>query len=548
MTRQIETPVLIAGGGPVGLALALDLSNEGVQSLVVEQEAGTALVVQAKAGTHNERTMEYCRRWGLIDEIAAAYPDDEARDTVYCTALDGHYIGRSKVPSARDRGTPAVGPEMMRRCAQNQFDPILARAVQASPHAQLQYSVRFERFEQDDKGVNSWLTDLSSGEDIQVRSQYLVGCEGVASGVRKALDIPFDLIKQMDFSLSAMLRIEDLGQYHNFGSLERFMFIGPEGTWANMTSVDGRGLWRFTVVGAESALNPETFDITPIVRRAFGGLDIPYVIERVVPWRRAQTLARTYGQGRVLLAGDSVHTTSPTGGHGLNTGIGDATDLSWMLAACIHGWGGPHLLEAYTLERRPVALRNLGSATQNYNAWVGAGMENVANDGPLGQAARRNIGDSLQVSLHQEWCSQGIALGYRYDKSPIVVPDGSPDTPDHPSFYVPTARPGHRAPHAWLHDGRSTLDLFGKGFVLLCFGSDVSLSEPLKHAAQAVDMPLRVEHINQPEIHALYQRRWVLVRPDGHVAWRGDELLQDNIQDLVDIVRGARSQASTSTV
>lgn len=539
MKNLIDTPVLIAGGGPVGLALALDLGHQGVGCLVAEQDAGTALTVQAKAGTHNERTMEYCRRWGLIDEIAASYPDDEARDTVYCTALDGHYIGRSKVASARERGTPAVGPEMMRRCAQNQFDPILARAVQASAHAQLRYGLRFERFEQDDEGVSSWLTDLASGASVQVRSQYLVGCEGVASGVRKALGIPFDLIKQMDFSLSAMLRIDNLAQYHGFGSLERFMFIGPEGTWANMTSVDGQGLWRFTIVGAESALNPATYDITPVLRRAFGGLDIPYVVERMVPWRRAQTLARTYGRGRVLLAGDSVHTTSPTGGHGLNTGIGDATDLSWMLAAGVNGWGGRHLLEAYTLERRPVAVRNLGSATQNYNAWVGAGMGNVGDDGPLGQAARRNIGDSLQVSLHQEWCSQGIALGYRYDKSPLVVPDGSPDTGDHPSFYEPTARPGHRAPHAWLPDGRSLLDLFGKDFVLLCFDTDAAPSAPLQQAARDVGLPLRVECIAQPEIRSLYQRRWALVRPDGHVAWRGDALPQDGARELIDTVRGA---------
>jgi 2-polyprenyl-6-methoxyphenol hydroxylase-like FAD-dependent oxidoreductase len=544
MSTYLETPVLIAGAGPVGLALALDLNHYGVGSLLAEQEAGTALVVQAKAGTHNERTMEFCRRWGLIDEIAASYPEDEARDTVYCTALDGHYIGRSQVASARERGTPAVGPEMMRRCAQNQFDPILARAVQASSHAQLRYGLRFESFEQDDDGVTSQLRDVLSGDTLQVRSQFLVGCEGVVSGIRKALDIPFELIKQMGFSLSAMLRIDHLENYHPFGSLERFMFIGSEGTWANMTSVDGRGLWRFTVVGAESALDASTYDIRPIIRRAFGSLNIPYVVERMVPWRRAQTLARTYGQGRVLLAGDAVHTTSPTGGHGLNTGIGDATDLSWMLAARVQGWGGAHLLEAYTQERRPVALRNLGSATQNYNAWVGGGMDHVAEDGARGEAARRNIGDSLVVSLHQEWSSQGIALGYRYDQSPLVVPDGTPDTPDHPSFYVPTARPGHRAPHAWLEDGRSILDLFGPEFVLLCFEADTAASAPMLQAAKAVGLPLRVEHIAQPEVLAVYQRRWVLVRPDGHVAWRSDALPQDDGRALIDTVRGACMSAA----
>ena len=547
MTHHIDTAVLIVGGGPVGLALALDLNHQGTACFVAEQDAGTALIVQAKAGTHNERTMEFCRRWGLIDEIAASYPDDEARDTVYCTAIDGHFIGRSKVASARERGVPPVGPEMMRRCAQNQFDPILARAVQASEHAKLRYNLRMESFTEDAQGVTSTLLDVATSEKIQVRSQYLVGCDGAGSTIRRSLGIPFDLIKQMDFSLSAMLRIDNLSQYHGFGNLERFMFMGPEGTWANMTSVDGRGLWRFTVVGAESALDASTFDITTVVRRAFGALDIPYTVERVVPWRRAQTLARTYGQGRVWLAGDSVHTTSPTGGHGLNTGIGDATDLSWMLSARIAGWGGEGLLQSYTEERRPVALRNLGSATQNYNAWVSSGMDHVMLDGPVGEAARRNIGNSMVVALHQEWSSQGIALGYRYDRSPLVVPDGSPDTPDHPSFYVPTARPGHRAPHAWLSDGRSVIDLFGRGFVLLALCCDAQLGAPLAAAAQAVGMPLRIEVIDQPEIAVMYQRKLVLVRPDGHVAWRGDALPEgEALRQLVDIVRGATGAGSTA--
>jgi 2-polyprenyl-6-methoxyphenol hydroxylase-like FAD-dependent oxidoreductase len=538
MMKRIETPVLIVGGGPVGLALALDLNHQGTACLVAEKEAGTALTVQAKAGTHNERTMEFCRRWGLMAEIAAAYPDDEARDTVYCTALDGYLIGRSKVPSARERGVPAVGPEMMRRCAQNEFDPILARAVQASAHAQLHYNLRFVSFVEDEDGVTSTLQDTASGQMVQVRSAYLVGCDGAGSVIRKGLEIPFDLIKQMDFSLSAMLRIENLEKYHAFGSLERFMFIGTEGTWANMTSVDGRGLYRFTVVGSESALDTSTFDITPIVRRAFGGVDVPYRIERLVPWRRAQTLARTYGRDRVWLAGDSLHTTSPTGGHGLNTGIGDATDLSWMLTARLQGWGGARLLDAYTAERRPVALRNLGSATQNYHAWVAGGMENVERPGPLGDAARRNIGNSLVVSLHQEWFSQGIALGYRYDDSPLVVNDGSAPTEDHPSFYVPTARPGHRAPHAWLADGRSTIDLFGRGFVLLAFKGASADTMPLAAAAETARLPLRIQAIDQPEIAGLYRNRLVLVRPDGHVAWRGDAL-PENPRTLVDRVRGA---------
>lgn len=536
MHEVIETPVLIAGGGPVGLALSLDLAHQGIASIVAEQDAGTALVMLAKAGTLNERTMEFCRRWGLVGQVAKGFPDDYPRDNVYCTSLSGFLIGRTPVPSTLDRGLPDGGPEMLRRCGQHLFDKILADAVMASGRGQVRYNARFERFVQDGSGVTSELTDTRTGQTLTVRSQYLVACDGSGSTIRKALGIGFSG-EHMDYSLSAMVRIPRLEAHHRFGRAERFMFIGPEGTWANMTSVDGESLWRFTVVGSEAAIGQADFDVAAVIRRAFGGLDIPFEIVRIVPWRRAQFLADSYREGRVLLAGDAVHTTSPTGGHGVNTGIGDATDVSWMLAALLQGWGGQGLLEAYTTERRQVALRNFSSSTQNYKVWVGKGMGNVAQDGPQGEAARRNIGAFLRTALHQEWFSQGIGMGYCFEGSPLIVPDGTPRPHDDPTRYVQTSRPGHRAPHAWLADGRSALDLFGKGFVLLRFGAKAPDATPLLAAASRVGMPLHVVHIQQPEIGVLYERSLVLVRPDGMVAWRGDAL-PDDAQVLVNITRG----------
>ena len=534
----IETPVLIVGGGPVGLALALDLNHMGVGSTVVEQDAGTATVLLAKAGTINERTMEFCRRWGVVDKIAECFPDDYPRDTVYCTSLSGDLIGRSVVPSTRDRGVPDGGPEMLRRCGQYIFDPILADALKQSKLGNIRYNLAFASLQQDDSGVTCMLTDISTGSSVIARSQYVVGCDGSGSLVRKSLGITFGG-EHLDYSLSAMVRIKSLETHHAFGKVERFMFIGANGTWANMTIVDGVELWRFTVVGSEEALHPDRFDISKVIRRAFGQLDIPFEVVRVVPWRRAQFLADTYGQGRVLLAGDSVHTTSPTGGHGVNTGITDATDASWILKGAIEGWGGPKLLEAYTKERRPVAVRNFSSSTTNYRAWVGSGMANVEKHTPEGVAARLNIGSYLRTALHQEWFSQGIAYGYSYGESPLVVSDGSPKPHDDPTRYIPTARPGHRAPHAWLADGRSTIDLFGKGFVLLGFGPSVVEVAPLVQAAAQVRLPLEYVAIEgQPEINVLYERMLVLVRPDGMVAWRGDTVPAD-CKALIDTVRGA---------
>jgi hypothetical protein len=208
-----------------------------------------------------------------------------------------------------------------------------------------------------------------------------------------------------------------------------------------------------------------------------------------------------------------------------------------MLTALVNGWGGKQLLDAYMIERRPVALRNFSAATQNYRVWMAGNMRNIEKDGPEGETARRNLGDIFGIWLHQEWFSSGMGMGYRYSSSPIIVPDGTPEPADHPSFYVPTARPGHRAPHAWLTDGRSVLDLFGRAFVLLCFGADSTDVGALEDAARKVGMPLTVVRIQQPEIATLYERRLALIRPDGMVAWRGDGL-PENAAALLDTVRG----------
>jgi hypothetical protein len=273
------------------------------------------------------------------------------------------------------------------------------------------------------------------------------------------------------------------------------------------------------------------------VRRALGD-GIPFEILRVAPWRRSACSASTYRVGRVLLAGDAAHTMSPTGGHGLNTGIGDVSDLGWMLTALIEGWGGQGLLEAYDLERRPVAVRNAASSTANYQGWVdGSDCADVLDPGPVGADARRHIGERLIGSLHTEWHSLGLDLGFRYEDSPIIVSDGTPAPPDDTSHYEPTARPGHRAPHAWLDDGRSMLDLFGRGFVLLRFGPPEGPDDEMEKSAARIGMPLQVIDIAEPGIAHAYQARLVLVRPDGHVAWRGEHL-PDDIPALLDIVRG----------
>jgi len=536
---NIETPVLIVGGGPVGLALALDLAYRGVRSTLAERDPGTATVLLAKANGLHERTMEMCRRWGIAEQVAeVGFPADHPGDTVYATALFGHLIGRTQIPATRDRPTPDSTPEKRQRCPQYEFDPLLARAVRERGLTDIRYGLTFERLDQDSRGVRAVLR-RETGQLVEARARYLIGCDGAGSTVRRQLGVPFEGTL-LDYSVSAMIRIPAMTLPAELDAGERYILISPDGAWCVFTSVDGRTMWRITVVGGQQQENLDEIDMPEVIRRAIGRDDIPFEILRVVAWRRSQCSAATYRMGRVLLAGDAAHTTSPTGGHGMNTGIGDVSDLGWMLTALVQGWGGDGLLAAYDLERRPVAIRNGRSSTTNYQGWIeNSGYADVLRDDAAGDACRRRIGSQLASSLHQEWNSLGVDLGYRYDGSPVVVGDGSPPTPDDPSQYVPTSRPGHRAPHTWLSDGRSTLDLFGPGFTLLRLdapGEDVSA---LLDAARDRGMPLRLVDLDEPAAVKLYERRLVLVRPDGHVAWRADAAPGDPAA-LVDVVRGAR--------
>jgi len=225
----------------------------------------------------------------------------------------------------------------------------------------------------------------------------------------------------------------------------------------------------------------------------------------------------------------------------MNTGMQDVVDIGWKLEAAIRGWGGRTLLRSYEAERRPVALRNVKEATANLNRMMlpraQKPSQRLFEPGPEGDRLRKEFGDAYTEMMKNEWFTMGIHLGYIYENSPVIAPDGTPAPPSEVMTYTQTARPGSRAPHVWLAPGKSMLDLFGKGFVLLRFSKDAG-AEPLRKAAQAAGMPLSVVDIDHPEAAKLYQRRLVLVRPDGHVAWRADELPRD-CSAVIDTVRGA---------
>jgi len=536
--RSLSTSVLVVGGGAVGLVLALELGRRGQQCIVVDEGDGT--IEHPRTGGISVRTMEYCRWWGIADEVRGNdFPADYQLDNVFCTSIGGYELARRYGPSMANTPVPPESPERKVRCPQFWFDPMLSDAAQRQESVQVLRYSRLDRLVENTNGVLAEVHDVRTGEPFTVRADYLVGCDGPASTVRGQLGIEMSGNPLLNYSVNVLFRSPEMLKRTGAREAERFILVAPTGTWGNVTVVDGRSLWRLTVIGAEERLDLSTFDAAAHVRRAIGEhLDVDFEVVSVSPWRRTQLVADEYGRGRVFLCGDSLHTMSPTGGFGVNTGIGDAVDLAWKLDATLRGWGGSGLLASYEIERRPVGLRNAVAATANFKGWTAPDdLAIILDDTPAAERARRDAGEHLLAATHAEWESLGVILGYRYEGSPLCVPDGTPPTPDEYSRYVPTARPGSRAPHVWLPDGRSTLDLFGGGFVLLApanvAASPDSAVTRLVDAARRVGLPLTVKRAPQ-DVIATYEEPLTLVRPDGHVAWRG----RRPPDGLVDVVRG----------
>jgi 2-polyprenyl-6-methoxyphenol hydroxylase-like FAD-dependent oxidoreductase len=532
-------PVLIAGGGPVGMALAAELGRFGVRTLLVEQTDGT--IDHPRASALNSRTMEFCRRWGIaarVQEIGT--PPDFPHDSLYCTSLTGYLIARIPRPSHGGGSTPLPHtPERPQRCNQLWFNPVLRDHVNGQPSVEFRMRWRFERYERRGRGIAADLTDLNSGRTERVTADFLVAACGARSMIPKSLGVTLGDETILSHSINIFFRVKELWALHDKGKAALNFFIGPDGMWGGMTAQDGREYWRLTLHGTRHYVDPGTVDAHGCLRRLYGG-EFPYQLINVVPWARREWVAERFmdDDARVFLVGDAAHQNSPTGGFGLNTGMGDAVDLGWKLAAAVRGWAGPKLLASYEPERRPVALRNVREAAANFGRYTLPDTSRIEDPGPEGAALRRTLGDDLMRTQSRMILTDGIALGYRYEGSPVVAPDGSAEPADEPGSYRATARPGHRAPHLWLGDGRSVLDLFGTSFVLLRLGRGAPDAAPLAAAARARGVPLAVHDVPGDEGRALYDRPLALIRPDGHVAWRGDALPADPLA-LVDRVRGA---------
>jgi 2-polyprenyl-6-methoxyphenol hydroxylase-like FAD-dependent oxidoreductase len=544
-----QIPVLIVGAGPVGLALAGDLGWRGTACTLVEKTDGA--IYQPKMDMVGVRTMEFCRRWGIVPWVEnCPYNRDYPQDFAYVTGLNGYELGREFMPSMRLDRPPPQSPQKKERCPQDMFDPILARFVHSFPHVTTRYRTELISLEQRAGGVTACLRDLDSGRENIVDAAYVVGCDGGTSTVREALGIGMSGSPVLTYTTNAIFRREGFEALHDKKPAYRYIFIGSEGTWATVVAINGRDRWRFSIIGDDSKRSLGEADVRAAIIRAVG-CEFDFEILSILPWVRRELIADNYGHGRVYIAGDAAHLTSPTGGFGMNTGIQDSVDIAWKLDGCLRGWGGPELLASYELERRPVAIRNITEATGNLHRMLSPRKQRPPKalfaPGPEGDRARESFGATFAQTMKREWHTLGIHLGYVYEGSPIVVPDGTPAPPDEVMTYTQTARPGSRAPHVWLDEGVTSLDLFGRGFVLLRFGRAAPSGEALVAALRRRGAPVEVTEIRSSAAAELYQQPLVLVRPDGHVAWRGDTD-PDHAESLAEIVTGWGTDAARAAL
>jgi 2-polyprenyl-6-methoxyphenol hydroxylase-like FAD-dependent oxidoreductase len=520
-SRAAAPRVLIVGAGPVGLALAIELGRRGVPCLLVERNERVGLAPRAK--TTNVRTREHLRRWGIADRLRAASPlgADYPSNVLFVTRLAGHELARFDNAFYCAPGRHPLYSEHAQWVPQYTVEDVMREYAQSLPGVELRFGCELRGFGQDGQGVSAQLRDLARGEDFSVQADYLVGADGARSTVREILGVRMQGQYGLSRNYNIIFRAPGLAQAHAHGPAIMYWQVNRE-VPSVIGPMDRGDTWFFMPTQVAEGARLADLDARALIRRATG-IELPYEVLSGDEWVASRLLGERYRDRRVFLAGDACHLHPPFGGYGMNMGVADGVDLGWKLAAVLQGWGGPALLDSYEAERRPVHEWVLDEAVLNHatlgNQLVTEGLEQA---GEAGDRLRREVGARIQSTKLREFATLGVVLGYRYEDSPVVVPDGSAAPERDFINYVPSSRPGCLAPHAWLHDGSSLYDHFGPGFTLLAEGAGEDELAAARAQAERCGVPLKVLQPREPGVASLYPTRFTLLRPDQHVAWRGD--------------------------
>ena len=528
MSGQRNGPsVLIAGGGPVGMTCALALAKHGVRSALYERNPETTR--HPKMDITNGRSLELFRWLGLAEKLRdVAVPRDHPLDVSWVTSMAGHELHRFRYPSPNEaraayaRANDGRQPlESHMRVSQVVIEPVLKAAVLAEPLIESHWGVTVEDVAQDADGVTLTVRDRTTDVVRQVRGLYLVGCDGGGSAVRQAVGIAVDGQHAVANRFMIHFRSHAKDLLQRFGTAWHYQ--SPRGT---LIAQDDREVYTLHARFPDG-MDTSNVDPLPTLFAALGA-EIDAEILVANPWTPHLLVAERYREGRVFLAGDAAHQYIPTGGYGMNTGIGDACGIAWLLAAEVQGWGGPAMLDAYEAERRPVGLTNREWSGKHTGVRMGIAEAYVQNpDADTDPVQRQRLAAYIAEAGNLENEALGLEFAYRYDASPLIAPVLAMEAGPPPSQELDTipsgAWPGMRAPHLFCDDGEAIFDkLAPSGFTLLRLNPSADAA-PLQEAAHAAGIPLALADVSSRRARDVYGADLALIRPDQHLAWRGNK-------------------------
>ncbi|MGQ2979377.1 MAG: FAD-dependent oxidoreductase [Polaromonas sp.] len=549
--EDVTTEVLIVGAGPDGLTLAMDLASRGI-SVVIAEIRAYAEPPNVKCNHVAARTMEQFRRLGVAHKLRdAGLPADYPNDVVFRTSVTGIELTRIPIPCRQDRYSDTAGPdgwwptpEPPHRINQIYLEPILLEHTAALPQVTLLNRTQITRFSQDAGGVTAEASDLDSGASRSIRCRYMVGCDGGSSSVRKQIGAKLEGTAVIQRVQSTYIRAPQLAALIPGKPAWSYYSMNPR-RCGTMFAIDGHATWL--VHNHLNAEEPEfdSVDRDQSIRDILGvGADFQYEILSKEDWVGRRLVADRFRDRHVFLAGDAAHLWVPYAGYGMNAGIADAINLSWLLAARLQGWGEEAMLDAYEVERQPITSQVSQFAMDHAQKMIKARRAvpaDIEAAGAEGDALRAEIGQEAYELNVQQFCCAGLNFGYFYSHSPILTDDGEAPPVYSMGSFTPSTVPGCRAPHFWLPDGRSLYDAFGPGYTLLRFEPSAEVAA-LAAAAQDRGVPLAVLDIDAPDVPPAYRHQLVLCRADQHVVWRGDKL-PARPAELVDVLRGAAPPA-----
>jgi 2-polyprenyl-6-methoxyphenol hydroxylase-like FAD-dependent oxidoreductase len=532
---MMRTQILVVGGGPVGSTLALDLAARGIDVTVAERDRAGQLR-GVKCNHVAARTMETFRRLGFVQTVRdTGLPADHANDIAFRTAATGTEFARIMIPCRRDRYTNKDGPdgwwptpEPPHRINQIYLDPLLAQLAREQPRIQYINQLEIAGFNQSADGVVAETVDHGI-----IHCDYLVGCDGPTSTIRHLIDARMTGDAMIGRTQSTYVRAPGLAERMQATRAWSTQVMNPRRS-ANMFAVDGRETWLIHNYLRDHETDFAAIDADWCIRTVMGvDADFPYEVITRENWIGRRLLADRFRDRRAFICGDAAHLWVPSAGYGMNAGIADAMNLSWMLAGVLHGWADPDILAAHEAERWPITeqVSHYAMRTSLAVARTRGEVPDDIEDNPATQGA---FGEAMREMHTPQFCCGGLNFGYFYDRSPIIHYDGEAPPPYTMDQFTPSTVPGCRTPHIWLDDGRSLYDALGADFCLLRFDRSVDVSG-LTEAAAYRGLPMRVVDLPPAEP---YRHKLLISRPDQHVAWRG-ETVPDHPLTLIDKVRGA---------